>query len=177
MRVRLQSIRTLGENCLLLRLFWFNLICHNCHSKLLPPYSCMFNRKLVRTVQSAILLAALRTSFDKKMLKLVFCRHFRVLKCLTFKMRLKSFALSLAWGNSKMAYLTFYGQHWWGYRMANSRICETSRRKITRKRDFETSLSKSGKNFLRHAQIRSKGDTPLHAQRYAPKNLVSRLPS
>ena len=54
----------------------------------------MFNRKLVRTVQSAILLAALRTSFDKKkMLKLVFCRHFRVLKCLTFKMRLKSFAL------------------------------------------------------------------------------------
>ena len=51
-----------------------------------------------------------------------------------------------------MAYLTFYGQHWWGYRMANSRICETPRRKITRKRDFETSLSKSGKNFLRHAR-------------------------
>ena len=38
-------------------------------------------------------------------------------------------------------------------------------KKTTRKRDFETSLSRSGKNFLRHmhAQMSSKGDTPLHA--------------
>ena len=138
----------------------------------------MFNRKLVRTVQSAILLAALRTSFDKKNAKIRLLPPFPSSKMSYLQNETKKLCTQPRLGQLEngLAYLTFYGQHWWGYRMANLRICETSRRKITRKRDFETSLSKSGKNFLRHAQIRSKGDTPLHAQSYAPKNLVSRLP-
>ena len=158
-----------------------------------PHTSCLFNRKFNnedRPVRHST--CTLYVPLLIKNAKIRLLPPFPSSK-ISKRLRTRPLFTGEAWGNSKMAYLTFY--IWetlvrvYNEKFENLRDSKTQNHPKTRLRDltFEIRQKFSETHVFRrttlypyigrfYAQIRSKVDTPLHAQRYAPKNLVSRLP-